>query len=80
MVTATDAVARLDALADKSVVYRVAEMQRVLDEDRQLLRKYIEHVVDREGVDYIFNQWGERPDRFTVEEWAELERISKELG
>lgn len=42
---------------------------------RQLLKKYIDHVGEEEGV--IFLSF--RPDgRFTDEEWAELQAISEE--
>jgi hypothetical protein len=57
---------------------------------KQLLQKYIKHVIERESVDYLdeldCNMASERmeddPDRpkpFTREEWIELMKLSKEV-
>lgn len=46
---------------------------------RELLKKYIQHVGDSEGTDFLGdfarNDFGCDPDRFTDEEWAELQRL-----
>lgn len=45
---------------------------------RALLAKYIEHVSDLEGVDFLrkMDRTGFSADRFTDDEWAELRRLS----
>ena len=46
-------------------------------EHRELLKKYIEHVREYEGVDFLGLGY-EEPETFTAEEWAELKTISEE--
>lgn len=43
-----------------------------------LLKKYIQHVLDCEGVDFIRHGSGHSDVRFTDEEWATLKRLSEE--
>ncbi len=45
---------------------------------RALLTKYINHVVDCEGVDFIEYGCPFTPE-FSAEEWAELEALSQEV-
>lgn len=42
---------------------------------KALLEKYIEHVGECEGVDFIGDQW-RRISAFTDEEWAALRELS----
>lgn len=50
---------------------------------RALLHKYIAHVVEREGVSCLVecDDAGEPrvPPRFTADEWAELQRLDRDL-
>ena len=43
---------------------------------RELLKKYINHVGECEGITFL--RYGEKPDFITDEEWAELQKIAKE--
>jgi hypothetical protein len=47
---------------------------------KELLSKYIEHVLDNEGVDFIGHGISFNDVIFTKEEWIELEKISKEVS
>lgn len=47
------------------------------DPHRDLLKKYIQHVGECEGVDFLADHY--RPmDLFTDEEWAALKAVNKE--
>lgn len=46
---------------------------------KELLKKYMERVVDSEGIDYIWNGFRDPRDIFTDEEIEELEKISNEI-
>lgn len=45
---------------------------------RALLKKYMNHVIDREGVSFLYHGLPNAHKKFTVEEWAELERLDSE--
>jgi len=47
---------------------------------KELLKKYIGHVVDCEGVEFIHCGNNHSEVVFTEEEWRELELLAKELG
>lgn len=48
-------------------------------EYKELLRKYMAHVLEREGCDYLDQiHWNRDSVTFTEEEIAELERVSAE--
>lgn len=42
---------------------------------KELLKKYINHVGDQEGIDFTDR---DKPDWFTDEEWKELIDVAKE--
>ncbi|MEN3329053.1 MAG: hypothetical protein V7638_3860 [Acidobacteriota bacterium] len=57
-----------------------SDMSDLMLDYRNLLRKYIEHVQDCEGIDFI--EFGQPPGatvRFTDAEWRELQQLTKEV-
>lgn len=46
---------------------------------RELLKKYIAHVVYNSDTDFIGISWEHGKDRFIEEEWKLLNEISKEV-
>lgn len=47
---------------------------------KELLRKYIKHVANEEGIDFISHGRIEYAEGMTVKERFELERLSREVS
>lgn len=59
-------------------LYEAKKKRQLIDYER-LLRAYIEHVIDYEGVDFLPPRRGDLPD-LSVDEREELSRIGKEIS
>ncbi len=55
---------------------QVENLKIELEKMTTLLKKYINHIGFHEGIDYLRDF--DRDDRFTDDEWAELQRLAKE--